>query len=200
MSRPAEHAGVRYTYAEYEGLERDSPNVRHEYLAGQVYAMSGASPEHERLVTDLILAVGPQLEHSDCRIFGSNLRVRVITRDLYTYPDASIVCGLLELDETINPPALLNPLALFEVTSDSTEAYDRGDKFDHYRQIPSLRSVVFLSHAEPLIEVWTWPSADPAARTAEVARSGERARIRARDIDLDVDRIYTGWRALRATG
>jgi Uma2 family endonuclease len=143
---------ARYTYAEYLALETSS-NVKHEFLGGQIYAMAGGTPEHAALAAAVIGLLFPQLRGGGCRAYDSDLRVR--TRSgLATYPDVTVVCGPTERDET-DPQAVTNPALIIEVLSRSTEEYDAGDKFEHYKTLPSLRQYVLVSHRETSLEVWT---------------------------------------------
>ena len=141
-------------YAEYLAMEEKSA-TKHEWLDGIVYdLMHGrrhAGPRrarggHHRLV-------GAGLRGKPCRAISSDLRVRVPATGLSTYADVTVVCGKLETDpEDAN--AVTNPTLLVEVLSDSTEAYDRGEKFAHYRRLPSLREYVLVSQHAPRIEIW----------------------------------------------
>jgi Uma2 family endonuclease len=143
----------RYTPDEYLALERRA-DFKSEYFKGEIFAMAGASRQHVRIATNVIARVDEQLRDTTCEIFGSDMRVRVSPTGLYTYPDASIACGELQFeDDTVD--TLLNPKVIFEVLSDGTEAYDRGKKFDHYRQIASLAEYVIVSQREPLVERFT---------------------------------------------
>lgn len=144
MSSPARR--LHYTYAEYLVLEEQS-SVRHEYLDGEIYAMAGGSPDHAALAAQVIRLLGPQLPPG-CRAFTSDLRVRIPATGLSTYPDVAVVCGSTERapDDRL---AVTNPVLLVEVTSASTEEYDRGEKLRHYKELPSLREVLVVSHREP---------------------------------------------------
>jgi Uma2 family endonuclease len=143
---------IHHTYAEYLALEASS-NVKHEFLGGQIYAMAGGTPEHAALAAAAIGLLFPQLRDRGCRAYDADLRVR--TRSgLATYPDVTIICGPTERDET-DPQAVTNPAVIIEVLSRSTEEYDTGDKFEHYKTLPSLRQYVLVSHRERSLEVWT---------------------------------------------
>jgi Uma2 family endonuclease len=141
---------LNYTYAEYLGFEASS-NVKHEFLGGQIYAMAGGTPEHAALAAAAITLLGPQLRGGECRPYNSDLRVRTPT-GLTTYPDVTIVCGPREIDG-IDPLAITNPTVIVEVLSRSTEEYDSGDKFEHYKAFPSLREYVLVSYRERSVEV-----------------------------------------------
>jgi Uma2 family endonuclease len=114
---------VHYTYAEYLALEEVS-TIRHEYLGGEIYAMAGGSPDDAALAAALIGLLSRRLP-TDCRVFTSDLRVRIVETGLSTYPDAAIVCGATERapDDAM---AVVSPILLVEVTSPSTEEYDRA--------------------------------------------------------------------------
>jgi Uma2 family endonuclease len=139
------------TYEQYIARERTA-ELKHEYLRGEVWAMAGGTPEHAALAAALGRLLGNALEGKPCRVFSSDLRVRVKATDLSTYPDLSVICGKLETDDK-DPDAALNPIILVEVLSDSSEAYDRGAKAGHYRRIPPLREYVLVSQREPIVEV-----------------------------------------------
>jgi Uma2 family endonuclease len=141
---------LNYTYAEYLGFEASS-NVKHEFLDGQIYAMAGGTPEHAALAAAVITLLGPQLLGGECRPYNSDLRVRTPT-GLTTYPDVTVICGPREIDGA-DPLAVTNPTLIVEVLSRSTEEYDSGDKFEHYKTFPSLREYVLVSHRERSVEV-----------------------------------------------
>jgi Uma2 family endonuclease len=142
---------TRYTLDDYLALEASS-DVKHEHLDGQIYAMAGGTPEHAALAASVIGLLFTQLRGSRCRPYDADLRVRISATGLSTYPDVTIVCGPRALAND-DKNAVTNPTVVIEVTSPSTEEYDRGDKFDHYRTLPSLAEYVLVSHAERSIEV-----------------------------------------------
>ncbi len=178
---------VHYTYAEYLGLEAAS-NVKHEYLDGQIYGMAGGTPEHAALAAAVVGLLFPQLLAGDCRAHSSDLRVRVLATGLATYPDVTVVCGPRRQDPE-DEDAVINPTLLVEVLSKSTEEYDRGDKFEHYKRIPSLRQVVLVSHRERRVEVWSRGEREDAWSVA-VARDGDQADLQAIGSRLDVRALY----------
>src|SRR5688572_16708783 len=144
---------VRYSYADYLAFE-DSSNVKHEYLDGQIYGMPGGTPEHAALAATVIGLLFPQLAAGDCRAHSADLRVRILETGLATYPDVSVVCGPRQRDPA-DANTVTNPTLLVEVLSPTTEEYDRGEKFEHYRRIPSLRQCVLIAHDRREIEVRT---------------------------------------------
>jgi Uma2 family endonuclease len=179
----------RYTYQEYVWLEAES-RTRHEFLEGEIVAMAGGTPEHSAMGAEIIGQLREQLRGGPCRVFTSDLGVRVLSTGLATYPDASVVCGptLRDPDKKTN---VTNPRVLVEVTSDGTEDYDRGEKLEHYKQIPTLEAVVIVSHREPRIEVWSrTPGSTSWSRTE--AGPTRTAAIPPLACALDVDAI---WRA-----
>ena len=139
-----------HTPAEYLRIER-AARVRSEYFAGEMFAMAGGSPRHSLIKTNQVGELRSVLKGRPCTAYDSDLRIRVAPTGLYTYPDASVICGPLEFDDE-HRDTVLNPTLLAEVLSESTEAYDRGKKFDHYRQVPSLREYLLISQDTPKLE------------------------------------------------
>ena len=177
---------IRYTWAEYLALEASS-NVKHEFLGGQIYAMAGGTPEHAALAATVIGLLFPQLRDGRCRAHDADLRVRVRETGLATYPDVTVVCGKRERDPD-DAQAVTNPTLIVEVLSRSTEEYDRGDKFEHYKRLASLREYVLVSHREHIVEVWTRGSDD--TWTKSVSGDGAVARLGSIDAHLDVSELY----------
>jgi Uma2 family endonuclease len=133
----------RYTEAEYLALERAS-EIKHEFYRGEIFAMSGASRQHNRINFNLAACLHGQLKDRDCDAYANDMRVKVQSTILYTYPDIVITCNEPRLlDSEVD--TLLNPQVVIEVLSDSTEKYDRGKKFEHYRTVPSLREYILVS-------------------------------------------------------
>jgi Uma2 family endonuclease len=183
VSTPAHR--IHHTWAEYLALEGSS-NVRHEYLDGQIYGMAGGTPEHAALAASVIGLLFPQLRHGGCRAHDADLRVRVLATGLATYPDVTIVFGARERDPE-DENAVTNPTVIIEVLSRSTEEYDRGDKFEHYKRIPSLRQYVLVSHRERTVDVWT---SDKDRWTCASAREGDIANLPSIAARLDVRELY----------
>jgi Uma2 family endonuclease len=125
--------------------------TKSEYLDGQVFAMAGASPDHVLIVGNLVTALNIQLRSRPCRVFASDMRVTVSATGLYTYPDALVVCGPLAYDDE-RKDTLTNPNVIIEVLSPSTEAYDRGEKFDHYQNLSSLTDYILVAQDRPYID------------------------------------------------
>jgi len=141
-----------YTPEEYLSMEREAP-YKSEYLDGYVYAMAGASREHNLIVASLLREIGTQIKGRRCEAYPSDMRVQVHDRNFYfyTYPDVTVTCGELTLsDEKMD--TLTNPTVLFEVLSPSTEGYDRGRKFELYRKIESLQEYVLVAQDRAFVE------------------------------------------------
>jgi Uma2 family endonuclease len=180
-------ASTHMSYAEYRAREGEAPQ-KHEYLRGNVFAMAGGTPEHARLQSRLAIELGRLLEGRPCEPFSSDLRVRVLGTDLSTYPDLTVVCGKLETAPD-DADAVVNPVVIVEVLSDSSEAYDRGEKFAHYRHIPALREYLLVSQRTRRLEVFrrtggrSWEYADRGP--------GETMRLESLDIAIEVDAVYS---------
>jgi Uma2 family endonuclease len=136
---------------DYFAVEETS-HVKNEYYDGQIFAMAGASLQHNRIARNVLNLLGPPLLSRGCEVFGSDLRVQS-PGGLFTYPDASVVCGQPLLIQG-RPDTLTNPLLLIEVLSDATREYDRGQKFTLYKEIPSLREYVLLEQDDVSVETF----------------------------------------------
>lgn len=178
----------RYTYQDYLALEEAS-NVKHEFLKEEIYGMAGGTPEHAALAVAVSSVLHTQLRGGPCRVYSSDLRVRVLATGLATYPDVTVVCGVAERDPE-SPSTITNPRLLVEVLSDSTEEYDRGEKLEHYQKIPSLGTVILVSHRERQLEVWQRIDGGPWRR--DVLGSGSGATLSAVGCMLRVDEVYDG--------
>lgn len=138
------------TPADYLAAERRAEH-RSEYFHGEVFAMAGASREHNLIVTNLVAALHLQLAGRDCELYASDMRVKVSATGLYTYPDVVVACGSPEFEDE-EGDTLLNPTLIVEVLSPGTEQYDRGAKFEHYRRLPSLKEYLLVAQANPQVE------------------------------------------------
>jgi len=143
---------ARYTPEEYLALERKAA-YKSEYVNGEIFAMSGASERHNLIAGNIFAALHGQFRRRPCRAYVNDLRVKVSPTGLYTYPDVAALCGEPQFDDE-QQDTLLNPDVIIEVLSPSTEAYDRGGKFGHYRKLASLKEYVLVSQEEPHIELY----------------------------------------------
>jgi Uma2 family endonuclease len=141
----------RYTYEAYLEFEEGN-SARHEFLDGEIYAMAGRTLQHAAITAAVIASLGAQLRGRPCVVYTSDLKVRVLSTGLTTYPDATVICGPAQTDPKSEHVAI-NPTLIVEVTSPSTEDWDRGEKLEHYKAIPSLQELVLVSHRERDLEV-----------------------------------------------
>jgi len=134
----------------YLEIDRQS-ELRNEYYNGEIFAMTGASRKHNLITANVTASLNPQLKGRQCEVYASDMRVKVSSSGLYTYPDVVVVCGtpIFEDQET---DTLINPTVIIEVLSKSTEGYDRGDKAAHYRKLDSLAEYILISQAKLHLE------------------------------------------------
>lgn len=184
MGVPALRTGV--TEEEYLAFERSSAE-KHEYADGEVFAMSGGTAEHSAVTLNLLAELRTAIQGGGCRAFESNMRVHVPATGRYVYPDGSIACGRLEFKDD-SRDTLLNPRVVLEVLSDSTEAYDRGDKFAGYRTIPSVAEYVIASQTQPRIEVFTRQPDE--SWTLRIFGRGEKVQLGSLGCAIEVDQVY----------
>jgi Uma2 family endonuclease len=177
---------LHYSYGEYLRLLEES-TFKLEYCDGVIYAMAGGSPAHAALAAAAIRILGQALRGT-CTVYTSDLKVRVDASDLSTFPDVSVVCGPI-VTSRIDENAITNPVLLVEVTSRSTEDYDRGDKLSHYKQLPSLQTVLFVSHRARSITIVERTQSGWDEREA---RSGEQVTVRTPAVTFAVDDLYEG--------
>ena len=138
-----QQATPKLTPEDYLAMER-SAEYRSEYLNGEIFAMVGASQAHNLIVTNLVAELRQKLKKRPCKVFSNDMRVKVSLTGLYTYPDVVVVCGEDRYDDQQHD-TLLNPTLIVEVLSDSTKDYDRGEKFQHYRQLESLQEYILIA-------------------------------------------------------
>jgi Uma2 family endonuclease len=185
MSQAAHH---KFSFLDYLRVEDDS-GIKHEFFDGQVWAMAGGSPEHAAVAANVIAILGVALRGKPCRVYRSDLRVRVKATGLVTYPDVSVVCGQVERDpEDPKGHTVVNPTVLIEILSPSTEAYDRADKLVQYQTIGSLRDVMFVAHDRQ--EVTVLHRHDDGGWSTSVTGKGGVARLPSLGTELPIDEIY----------
>lgn len=145
----ATQALTRYSPDEYLAMERGA-ETRSEYIDGRIVALAGAQRPHIVIVANLVREIGGRLLETPCDVYPTEMKVRIEASGRYVYPDLCVSCDPQFEDGATD--VLLNPLLIIEVLSDSTESYDRGEKFFHYRRIGSLREYVLISQKTCLVE------------------------------------------------
>jgi Uma2 family endonuclease len=175
-----------WTAQEYLAWERLQP-TKHEFFQGEIFAMAGATREHNLIVLNIGAELRNALRKKPCEVYPSDMRSNITTTGLYTYPDAIVVCGKPEfVDDTHD--TLLNPKVVVEVLSESSESYDRGKKFEQYRSIASLAEYVLVAQDHVLVEHFSrQPDGSWLLREA---RAGGRIVLPSIDCTIEVDEIY----------
>lgn len=175
-----------HSYAQYLAVLADS-HIKLEFIEGEIYAMAGGTPAHAQLSARAIAVLARELGKS-CAVFSSDLKVLIERADVATFPGASVVCGA-QATSPRDGNAIVNPALLVEVTSPSTEFYDRREKLKTYQQLPSLRAVLLLSHRAERVTVVRrtatgWDELD--------YRGGERVALADPNVQFAVDELYAG--------
>lgn len=173
------------TPEEYLALERVSER-KSEYRAGEVFDMSGATERHNLVAGNAFASLHTQLRKRPCKAYPGDLRIKIGTVGLYTYPDVSVLCGEAIFDDN-QKDTLTNPTVIIEVLSPSTEAYDRGEKFEQYRKLESLAEYVLVSQDKRHIEVFT---RQPDGRWLLTETSRGVVRLRSIKCRLSLDDVY----------
>jgi len=178
---------LHYDYAEYLA-SLEASTLKLEYCRGVIYAMAGGTRAHAQLSAATIVALAGALPKT-CRVATSDLKVRVEALELSTFPDASVTCGEAQ-SSTLDANAVVNPSLLVEVTSKSTEDYDRGEKLESYKRLESLRAVLIVSHRERRVTVIE--RGERADWTECELHAGERVTLSLHGVSFPVDAIYDG--------
>jgi Uma2 family endonuclease len=139
------------TEEEYIQRERASTS-KHEYYRGHIYAMAGASEEHNLIAMNIAAILRARVRGTTCRAYPSDMRLKVLQTGLNTYPDFTVVCGPPQFTNPEKRDTLTNPSLIIEILSPSTESYDRGEKFQHYRTIDSLQEYLLVAQNKHRIE------------------------------------------------
>ncbi|CRI65180.1 conserved hypothetical protein [Thiocapsa sp. KS1] len=182
----------QYGFEDYLAAERAGCDVKHEYVNGEVFAMTGASFTHNLIVLNLGSELRARLKGTPCHVLPSDMRVRIEAANAGKYPDLVALCEAPRFHDD-RQDVLLNPALIVEVLSASTEAYDRGGKFATYRRLPSLEEYVLVSQHRPLVEVFTrqpdgrWILSETEGLDAEVAFASLGCRVAMREIYDKVD-------------
>ena len=146
------------TAEDYLAKER-AAEFKSQFYHGEMFAMAGASKEHNRINANLVRTVGNALVGGECETYSRDMRLKISPTGLYTYPDIVIVCGVAEFEDGTND-TLLNPRVVFEILSDSTELFDRGRKFDHYQTLDSVKEYILVAQNRPRIERFVRQNSD----------------------------------------
>ncbi len=176
----------KLTAVEYLAIERRA-EYKSEFFRGEMFAMAGARYEHNRINDNLVFELTQRFKGGKCQAISSDMRVKIEATELYTYPDVLIVCGKLQFEDEARD-TLLNPDVIFEILSPTTEKYDRGTKFRHYQQIPSLKEIVLVTTEEPICERFTrqpdgtWLLTTSTGLTSELALVAVPTKIPLADI------------------
>ena len=176
-----------FTAAEYLSMERASSD-KHEFACGEIFAMTGASARHVGIVSNLVRELGNQLRHRPCQVYSTDLRVCIDADNRYAYPDVVVVCSQPKfLDDMLD--TLLNPELIVEVLSESTRNYDRGDKFQQYRRIPSFREYLLVDQERVHVERHTKQS-NGTWSLSETDAIGDVVQLESVGVTLAVSEIY----------
>jgi Uma2 family endonuclease len=182
---------TKLTPAEYLEFERKS-ETKHEYFDGEIFAMSGAKWNHNVIAWNIGGELRQKLKNKNCSVCPGDMRVFVPETGFYTYPDLVVVCGEPQFQDDVFD-TLLNPVLLIEVLSDSTESYDRGKKFQHYRSIESLQEYVLVAQDEARIEKYVrhgdrfWLLSESVGLDSEIEFSSIECRVALREVYDKID-------------
>ena len=187
--RQAAAAPSWISIAEYYRLEAAALE-KSDWYQGEMFNRAGGSTNHSRIKVNLAFSMRRELTGGPCEPLDGDQRLAIKETGLRTYPDLSIYCGPIEYDpEDPSGQTATNPTTIFEVLSDSTEAYDRGLKADHFRRIPGLRAYAFLSQHEAHVELYERQD-DGSWRFTEARGTGSKLGINSLGITLDLGEIY----------
>lgn len=186
----AAHPKRKYSLEEYFELEL-STNERFEYWNGEIYSMSGVSDAHAQIETNSVTLLSVSLRGRPCRVFPANMRIKVPSLPPYRYGDASALCGQPIFEKIGGVDALTNPVLIIEVLSDSTEAYERGDKFTHYKSIPSLGEYLLIAQHRPHITHYA-KNEDGSWSYSEINDLSASIHLSSVDCVLELTSVYEG--------
>lgn len=176
-----------YSPEEYLALE-ETAEYRSEYYRGEIFAMSGGSANHNRICGNLYLALRERLEDKPCEAFITDMRLHVRKNSLYTYPDVMVVCGRIAYIKG-RTDTITNPVVIIEVLSESTQAYDRGAKFELYRAIETLQDYVLVDQARVHVEYFHRLE-DSRWLLAEFNELEAVLRLEAIAVEIPLSRVY----------
>lgn len=177
---------LKLTPTEYFAWEEQQLE-RHEYINGEVYAMSGGTQNHSRIALKFGALLDNHLSNRSCKVFNSDCRVKIVETNDYTYPDVSVSCD--PRDKT-TPQYITYPCLIVEVLSDSTEAYDRGNKFFRYRQNPQLQDYVLVNSQEIAIDLYR--KTENGRWEIINYRAGETVELQSVNLNFPIEQVYRG--------
>jgi len=177
----------RLTPDEYLKLEETS-EIRHEYYDGEIFALAGATFNHNVIAGNVYAGLHEAFRKKNCFVFNSDLRVLIESNGLYTYPDVSALCGEIKFAEGRND-TIINPALIIEVLSDSTKDYDRGQKFELYRALPSLKEYVLIHQDQIYIEQYVKQSSGQWLLT-DIKKEQEKLVLESVEEILSIEEIY----------
>lgn len=180
----------RYTLEEYLELDRTSEE-RLEFWDGEVFCMSGGSRSHDRIIINCISKLGARLDASKCQVFSVDMRIKVPSAPPYRYGDLSALCGEAEFEKVSGVDTLVNPQLIVEVLSPSTEAYDRVDKFTHYKSIPTFCEYLLVAQHRPHV-THLFKEDDGKWIHEEVNDLDSSVHLRSVGCELPMSEIYSG--------
>jgi len=178
----------KLTLEEYFEFDKNAEG-NFEYFDGELFEMSGVSRSHARIERNLTVKLTPKAFERGCEVFTPNLRIKIPTMSLYRYPDLSVVCGRADFVQIAGVDCLSNPALIVEILSESTEKFDRGDKFREYKSIESFAEYLLISSMAVSVTLFQkhndkfWMHSDYSA--------GESCHLNTLDLDLNVDDLYT---------
>jgi Uma2 family endonuclease len=178
------------TSEEYLELERKA-EFKSEYLNGEIFAMAGASPRHVLIVNNSVIELGALLKGKSCRVFSSDLRVKIPATGLFTYPDVVVLCDKPQYDAK-QKDTVTNPTVIVEVLSKSTKNYDRGENFEHYRSIESFTDYVLVAQDKFHVEHFA-KQADGSWLLKETNNLEDSIKIDSIDCELKLIDIYANY-------
>jgi Uma2 family endonuclease len=179
------------TQAEYLAMERCAINTKHEYFSGEIFAMVGGKRNHVYINSNLIIALGGKLRESNspCRPVANDMRVKIEAG--YVYPDVVILCGEGEFEDD-EFDTLTNPVVIIEILSDSTAAFDRGEKFNYYQGIATLKEYILVSQDRYRIEQYTRQEKKDTWEYRSLNDVNQNLTIKSTDCEVSLSEIYWG--------
>lgn len=178
----------KYSVTDYLDIE-EIANIKHEYFKGDIFAMTGASINHNRIREAVSQSLANQLMDKDCEVLGSDARIKT-TSGLYTYPDLMVICGDLMVENIHGKETILNPLLIIEILSKTTSDYDKNAKFELYKSISSFREYILIDQYRPAVTVYYKQPDDQWSITAESNNLKDVIKLATIECSLALEHIY----------